>query len=336
MDSLTHIVLGACIGEAVVGKQAGRKALVLGAVAQSLPDIDFIAGFWLSPANDLLAHRGFTHSLLFVALSAFPLTFLSDKYISPHDVSWRKWTAFYLLQLFVHIFLDAFNAYGTAWFEPFSHTRVSFNTLFVADPFLSIPLAIAFVFLVFSGLGNPKRKLAALLAIGWAALYLGYGVMNKLSVDRDIQANLQRQHMPAATYFSTPTPLNNWLWYIVVNNDEGSYVGYRSVFDATDTIDFEFFPRNEALLALVADHEDLQHLIRFSEGYYTVEQWGDTLVFNDLRFGQMIGWRDRRAHFVFHYFLSHPTDNDLVVQRGRFSGWDAEAAQSLVERIRGK
>ena len=58
MDSLTHIVLGACVGEVIAGKKLGRKAWLAGAIFQSFPDIDFIAGFWLSPAEDLLAHRG--------------------------------------------------------------------------------------------------------------------------------------------------------------------------------------------------------------------------------------------------------------------------------------
>ena len=62
MDSLTHIVLGASIGEAIAGKRLGKKALVIGAIANSFPDIDIVASFWLPLTKDLLAHRGFTHS----------------------------------------------------------------------------------------------------------------------------------------------------------------------------------------------------------------------------------------------------------------------------------
>ncbi len=335
MDSLTHIVLGGCVGEALAGKKLGRKALVLGASAQSLPDIDFLASFWLNPANDLLAHRGFTHSFLFIALTAPMLALLADRYVSPGTLSIRKWVLFFGLQMLLHDFLDAFNSYGIGWFEPFSHLRISFNILFVADPFLSVPVAVGFAYLVFTSLQNRKRVLIAALAIGWWALYLGYGVMNKLAIDASVKSNLETLGIPVTTYFSTPTPLNNWLWYIVANTDQGSYVGYRSVFDTKKKIDFEFFDRSEHLLESVADHEDVQHLKRFSQGYYTVEHWGDTLVFNDLRFGQMIGWRDRRGKFVFHYFLSHPDDNHLVVQRGRFAGWDADARKSLLVRIKG-
>ncbi len=335
MDSLTHVVLGACVGELVAGKELGKKALILGAVANSLPDIDFVASFWLNPANDLLAHRGFTHSFFFVALLTPALALASDRYIASGAMAMRKWMYFFGLQLFLHIFLDAFNAYGTAWFEPFSHFRVAFNTLFVADPFITVPLVLAFVFLVFASSDNPKRILAARLAVIWWAAYLGYGVMNKLSIDARVKDNLTSQGIPVTQYFSTPTPLNTWLWYIVANTDQGSYVGYRSVFDSKDRMDFEFFERSDSLLKPVKDHEDLQHLKRFSQGFYTVEQWSDTLVFNDLRFGQMIGWRDRRGKFVFHYYLSHPNDNDLVVQRGRFTGWDKDAAKSMLTRMFG-
>jgi inner membrane protein len=64
MDSLTHIALGACMGEAFAGKQLGKKAMLWGALAQSVPDIDFVASFWMNTSSNLLAHRGFTHSFV--------------------------------------------------------------------------------------------------------------------------------------------------------------------------------------------------------------------------------------------------------------------------------
>jgi inner membrane protein len=85
----------------------------------------------------------------------------------------------------------------------------------------------------------------------------------------------------------------------------------------------------------VADHEEVQDLKRFSQGYYTAERWGDTLVFNDLRFGQVVGWEDNRNRFVFHYFLSHPEENKLVVQRGRFALWSTRTPLIMYDRIVG-
>jgi len=129
--------------------------------------------------------------------------------------------------------------------------------------------------------------------------------------------------------------LQNWLWYVVAGNDSGYYVGYRSLFDSKKQIDFEYFPRSESLLDSVEDTEGLQKLKRFSQKFYTAEKWNDTLVFNDLRFGQVMGWQDPRNKFVFHYFLKDSADNTLVVQRGRLEGWNKEALYSLIDRIKG-
>ena len=79
MDSLTHIVLGAAIGELMAGRKLGKKALLIGAVANSLPDIDFVASFWLPTAQDVWAHRGITHSLLFIAVVTPILTWLATR-----------------------------------------------------------------------------------------------------------------------------------------------------------------------------------------------------------------------------------------------------------------
>ena len=76
-------------------------------------------------------------------------------------------------------------------------------------------------------------------------------------------------------------------------------------------------------------------LKRFSQGFYTVEKYNDTLVFNDLRFGQMKGWENPKGKFVFHYFLHKEYDNTLVVQRGRFVGWNQKTFESLYERMKG-
>src|SRR5580700_2740706 len=105
MDTLTHIVLGACIGEAIAGKQLGKKALLIGAIAQNIPDIDFIASFWLPTSADVLAHRGFTHSFLFAALLSPLLAWLSGFFFPKSGMSFRKWLLFWGVQIVVHDFI---------------------------------------------------------------------------------------------------------------------------------------------------------------------------------------------------------------------------------------
>lgn len=71
MDSLTQIVLGAAVGEVTLGKKVGNRALLWGAVGGTIPDLDVIFGAFLTPLQELAAHRGFSHSILFALMGAF-------------------------------------------------------------------------------------------------------------------------------------------------------------------------------------------------------------------------------------------------------------------------
>src|SRR5450759_1887192 len=86
MDSLTHLALGACMGEAFAGRTLGKKAMLWGALAQSIPDIDFIASFWLDTSSNLLAHRGFTHSFVFCAILTPFFALLAERWHRPHNI----------------------------------------------------------------------------------------------------------------------------------------------------------------------------------------------------------------------------------------------------------
>ena len=94
MDSLTHIALGACMGEAFAGKTVGRKAMLWGVLAQSFPDIDFLTAFWTNTTGNLLAHRGFTHSILFCIIITPLLAFFAERWHRPCE----KFTFHFYLQ----------------------------------------------------------------------------------------------------------------------------------------------------------------------------------------------------------------------------------------------
>lgn len=336
MDSLTHIALGACMGEAFAGKKLGKKAMIWGAVAQSLPDIDFVASAWMKTSDEVLAHRGFTHSFLFCFLAAPLLAFFAEKWHRSAGISFRKWWLFFGIAIFIHVLIDAFNNYGVGWFEPFSHQRISFNSIYVADPFLSVWPAIALAALLILKRTNKRRRFWWSFGLALPALYLLYSLNNKRIIDTELKNSLQQQNINYTRYFSTPAPLQNWLWFVVAGTDSGYNVGYRSLYDKNNNIHFTYFQRNDSLLSTVTDKKEVKQLVRFSQDFYTVEKWHDTVVFNDLRFGQIIGWQKPENHFVFHYFLDHPDANGVVVQRGRFAEWDKKVLQNFLRRIRGE
>ena len=85
MDSLSQIVLGAAVGEVVLGRRIGNRAMVWGAVAGTIPDMDVLGKYFLSELDNLAFHRGISHSLLFCVLGALGFGWVTDRlYRSPH------------------------------------------------------------------------------------------------------------------------------------------------------------------------------------------------------------------------------------------------------------
>jgi len=79
MDSLSQIVLGAAVGEVVLGKKIGNRAMLWGAIAGTIPDLDIISNLWLNEVDGLAAHRGISHSLAFAVLGAVGFGWAVDK-----------------------------------------------------------------------------------------------------------------------------------------------------------------------------------------------------------------------------------------------------------------
>ncbi len=309
--------------------------MLFGALAQSLPDIDVVASLWSDPAADLLVHRGFTHSILFALLITPALAWCGKRWNKEANMTFQSWCIFLGTQVLLHIFLDSFNAYGTGWFEPFSSARISFNVLFVADPLFTIWLIISSLALLTHWNNKTWRIRWTRFGLLLSGLYFLIAITSKLIITRDVEMNLKEQSIDHEAYFTTPTPFNSLLWNVVAADKGGYQIGYCSVFDHDPKIAFRYFPKNDSLLSPFRKRTDVKQLIQFSKGYYTVVNHGDSLVFNDLRFGQVGGWSNPNAGFVFHYYLQDPSQNKMVVQRGRFSNWNFRTVSEFWKRMGG-
>ncbi|TVQ50626.1 MAG: metal-dependent hydrolase [Saprospirales bacterium] len=93
MDSLTQIALGAAVGELLLGRKIGNKAMFWGAVGGTIPDLDVLANPFLSEAASVKFHRGPTHSIFFAAVFSVLMAWIMEKYYSSylfHSKNWRK------------------------------------------------------------------------------------------------------------------------------------------------------------------------------------------------------------------------------------------------------
>ena len=327
------------MGEVLAGKRLGRKALVLGALAQSIPDLDFFASYFLPTTADLLAHRGFTHSLLFALLCGLLLAFATRRLFRGRSMvtesTLPKVWLFWSVEIVAHIFLDCFNVYGTGVFEPFSHYRVAWDVLYVADPLFTIWIVVGAAILAVSRLSGTRRVRVAALAIALSGTYLIAACMLKTHVRQAFAAGLQKNGVQFRRRFEIPTLLNTILWYGVAETDSGYITGYRSLFDTGD-IRFHFVPKSEALLQPYLETPDLNRLVRFSNGYYRGNLHGDSVVLENLRFGEMMPFTPAHPKFAFYYFLAYPTANAMIIQRGRISGWNLPTLADFGNRMLGR
>ena len=146
MDSLTQIVLGASVAEATLGKKIGNKAIVLGAIAGTIPDLDIVTRFFVDDLTASVMHRGFSHSLIFPFIAAPILAWILNKtYPKYQNVSYFDWLKMFFLAIITHPLLDAQTTWGTQLFWPFEW-RVALDIIFIIDLLYTIPF-LCFLFI---------------------------------------------------------------------------------------------------------------------------------------------------------------------------------------------
>src|SRR4051812_1503319 len=119
---ITHAVAAAALIAACPQKAVPRRAAIIGAICSMAPDLDVLGFAFGVHYEDLLGHRGVSHSLAFAALVAFGAQFA----IRRGD---RRWIWLYLfLATASHGLLDAFTdgGLGIAFFSPLDLTRYFF------------------------------------------------------------------------------------------------------------------------------------------------------------------------------------------------------------------
>ena len=340
MDSLTHILLGAAIGESVLGKQAGKKALFWGAVAATAPDVDVLVGAFMNDLDKLIFHRGLTHSLMFILLTSPLYGLLISRIHRNGDVNWRQWTLLVFLAQFTHTLLDSFTSYGTQLYLPFLPDAIALSTISVIDPLFTLPLLLAVPLLIFLQRNHPWRRRISSIAIFLATAYLAFTVINKSQVERAFSTAFEAQGFEVSQTDIKPTLFNNLLWRGIaqLEGEDRYIVGYFSVVDGQQNIVFERIEGNHHKLHPYHDFRSVQRLRWVSEGFYQVQETENGFLFNDLRFGRVAEFSDEvESPHAFSYKMTRASDDpDFGVERVRLRverGRESESFRLLWQRI---
>ncbi len=302
MDSLTQIVLGAAVGEAVLGKKVGNKAMLYGAIAGTIPDLDTFVGNFFDTITAIEIHRGFSHSIVFSILFAPVFGWIISKIESKSKATWKNWSWLMFWGLFTHPLLDAHTTWGTQLFWPFD-LRLAYKNIFVIDPLYTLPFLIFLILAMRLNRTDPQRKKYNQLGLIISSIYLFVITIGlKVYTFQKFENALESQNIVYQRIDTRPTPLNSILWTANIETEDAFLIGNYSIFD-TQPISFYSVPKNYKLAKDLADNPNLHRLIQISEGWYTFSEKDDELFFNDLRFGKM-DVEDPDAQFIFSYKLS--------------------------------
>ncbi len=299
MDSITQAALGAAVGELMLGKRLGNRALAWGALIATLPDLDALATIPVfDTAHMLWWHRGPSHSLLVMVAASFALAPWLAKRWKRDKVSKALAGWFVFAVWSSHVLIDCFTVYGTSVAWPLPVPRVAFNHLFIIDPFFTLPLVVALVGLAFLRSKKlwPKRRRLLAWGLGLATAYALLSVAMKFVASAGFDADLARRGVPYLRRMEAPTPFNILLWRSVVDRGDEFWVGYRSVFEKTSSpVRWTVYPQHREALAGLQSLPEVKTLNWFTGGWWIARPHVQGAWLGDLRFDEARTWGEKKS-----------------------------------------
>jgi inner membrane protein len=228
--------------------------------------------------------------------------------------------------LFTHPILDSFTTWGTQLFWPHD-LRLAFQNIFVIDPLYTIPFLLFLILAMRQHRLAPARRKYNRIGLMVSTTYLAVTILLKGITYKKFAENLGDQEIAYEQIQTRPTPFNSILWTANVDAGKEYLIGEYSLFD-TKPIVFRAYPKNHDLLGELAGEEKLNRLIKITEGWYTISKKGQTLFFNDLRFG-LINLNPSDPKFAFSYKLLKQNNEILVEETPKFK----EDAQNVLQEL---
>ena len=324
MDSVTQVLLGAAVGEVILGKKTGNRAVIWGGVAGLIPDLDPYFPPYQSAIQWITLHRGITHSIIFAIVFGLFMGFLLSKLYKNQPATWKEWSFLCFMGLFTHALLDCLTIFGTQIFLPFSNYRVEIGSVAFRDPVYSIILALTLVVVLFLKKNNRIRWWIGRIGMGLSLMYLAFAGINKISAESEFKKELARMNIENYELKTRAVTYTSYKWYGVADVDSGFYTGTLSVFYKDKKINLQYIQKKEELLAEYKDHRFIKRIEWFTKGYFIVRKNNENLVIADLRFGNPLqNVRDDNSldNFIFAFEIIPNRENPADIEV-RFFGRD--------------
>ncbi|MBI5974713.1 metal-dependent hydrolase [Staphylococcus canis] len=284
MDTATHIAIG--VGLTAIASTdpmiatnmtAGATVLITGSL---IPDIDTVLKL-KNNATYISNHRGITHSIpftLFWPLLITLLTYVFFQSIDPFHVwLWAQ------LAVFLHVFVDIFNSYGTQALRPISNKWIQLSVINTFDPIIFIILIIGII--IWAVGVHPYVVFFPIIAI----LLIYYIIRFQMQSWLKKQALNQIQHLGRPIKVFVAPTMRFMQWRVAIQTETHDYVGrsFGRNIVFSDEVERQPYPSAE-IMKYVKNDPNVRAFLNFSSIYRShvqeLENGVTEVRFIDLRY----------------------------------------------------
>lgn len=293
MDPITHAVIGAALskvtGNGIDITQPAAAAIVAGAV---FPDIDILLQKWGDYVY-LKNHRGFTHSVIGIAVSSlFIAAVIWAVFPLYNPVSLFLWS---MAGCFSHTFIDLFNSYGAKLLWPFYDRKLSLSLLVIFDPIFAAGL-LGYIF----STGNLQYY-----SLGMVPVYLVIRGLLRVAINRTLKVKYKGVWHKVSLL---PSATGIFRWHFVVETDKSNIVGEKRIFKKGYSIIKELDKIEDEAARKVENSHIGKFFSEFTPLFHVACETIEGItryVFTDLRYYM-------RDSFLHHAVLELDSNNAIV------------------------
>ena len=310
MDTGTHIAMGITIsGLAMADPIVASHSATMGPVFAGImlgslaPDTDTVLKL-RNNAVYIRNHRGITHSIPAVLLWPIVISIVLSFFVP--EANYIHLWAWTFLAVFIHVFVDIFNSYGTQALRPFSHRWVALSVINTFDPIMFALHAIAIAAWIFGA--PPVPTMSILYGVVFIYYLLRFAVRG--AVRRAVNNTI-----PNATEIYIAPTMRFFQWRIAASTEKDHYVGraYGRSVNIYDRFDRKPLPESPYVKAALTDR-NVKAFVSFSPIY----RWEITQV-DVLTEVRLIDLRYRSKTFYPFVAVAHVDEDFNVVNS--YTGW---------------
>lgn len=292
MDTATHIAMGVALSAlatqdpAMAGPFAATATTLVG--GSLIPDSDTVLKL-KNNATYITHHRGITHSIPFTLF--WPLLIALLVYIFFKNIDVTHIWLWAQLAVFLHVFVDIFNSYGTQALRPISTKWIQLSVINTFDPIIFAIWCIGIMIWVMGV--HPYAVFFPIVAL-LVVYYIIRFRMQALIKEQALR-QIQNEHKPVKI-FVAPT-IRFMEWRVAIQTEAHDYVGRSFGKNVVFSDKTKRQPSlSEELLNYVKDDKNVKTFLNFSSIY----RWQTTTLDDNTTEVRLIDLRYlRKDHYSF-------------------------------------